>query len=283
MTSPLFLTGFMAAGKTSIGRARAEASGRRFLDLDDVIAEAGEPVAQLVARDEAEFRRREAAALAAVIESSSDSAVIATGGGAAAYGDNMTKMLSAGVVIALGVDVATAQARAAGGPSRPLLSSAAELAAKRAPIYRRAHAVVDTTSRSIAEVVAAVAAVERAWQRLPFAHRDATILALAERSYPVVVHERAIAAELIRTYLEGATLVVVTTDHTVGRHWQSAVVAAVPDAQVVAIAPGEASKSLAIYHGLCEELVARGLDRGSLVIALGGGVVGDLAGFVAAT
>ena len=48
----LFLIGFMAAGKTSVGRAIARASGRRFVDLDDEIAAMGEPVAALVARDE---------------------------------------------------------------------------------------------------------------------------------------------------------------------------------------------------------------------------------------
>ncbi|MBC7974487.1 MAG: shikimate kinase, partial [Myxococcales bacterium] len=42
----------MAAGKTSVGRAIASATGRRFVDLDEVIAEAGTPVAALVARDE---------------------------------------------------------------------------------------------------------------------------------------------------------------------------------------------------------------------------------------
>ena len=51
----------MAAGKTSVGRALAAATGRRFVDLDDADRrEAGEPVAALVARDEPEFRRREA-------------------------------------------------------------------------------------------------------------------------------------------------------------------------------------------------------------------------------
>src|SRR5690606_35634441 len=64
---PLFLIGFMAAGKTTIGRAIAAATGRRFVDLDDVIAAAGEPVASLVARDEPLFRKREAAALADTI------------------------------------------------------------------------------------------------------------------------------------------------------------------------------------------------------------------------
>src|SRR6185503_13665309 len=173
MPAPVFLVGFMAAGKTSVGRLLAQATQRRFIDLDDLIAEQGEPVAELVARDEPEFRRREAAALVRAIEDGND-CVIATGGGCAAHGDNMTKMRAAGLVVALDVDLERARARAAGGPVRPLLASderAAELAAKRAPAYRRAHAVVDTTRRSLVDVVSAVADVERQWQRLPFAHR----------------------------------------------------------------------------------------------------------------
>jgi shikimate kinase/3-dehydroquinate synthase len=49
------------------------------------------------------------------------------------------------------------------------------------------------------------------------------------------------------------------------------------------IEPGEASKTLATYERICNELIARGVDRGTQLVALGGGVVGDLAGFVAAT
>ena len=121
----LFLIGFMAAGKTSVGRALAARSGRRFVDLDDVIAAMGEPVAQLVARDEAEFRRRESAALTQVIAEGDPDVVVATGGGAAAFGDNLALMRDAGLVVALGVDLDEVTRRAAGGPSRPLLASAA--------------------------------------------------------------------------------------------------------------------------------------------------------------
>jgi 3-dehydroquinate synthase len=53
--------------------------------------------------------------------------------------------------------------------------------------------------------------------------------------------------------------------------------------ELIELPPGEASKSFAVYERVCTELVARGLDRGSAIVALGGGVVGDLAGFVAAT
>ena len=286
--APLFLIGFMAAGKTSVGRAIAGATGRRFIDLDDVIAQQGIPVATLVARDEPEFRRREAAALAHVIAHGGDGPVIATGGGAAAYGDNLARMRAAGLVVALGVDVAEAERRAAAeqeaaGTSqagRPLLAKARELAARRAPVYRRAHAVVDTTGRSIADVAADVRAVEQAWRCAP--HREVTLVALGERSYPISVGERFDPAT-IRGALGAPSRLAIVTDTSVARHWLAPFAAAWPGAEIIAIDPGEASKSLATYQRVCEQLVAAGLDRGSAIIALGGGVVGDLAGFVAAT
>ncbi|HWO24452.1 MAG TPA: 3-dehydroquinate synthase [Kofleriaceae bacterium] len=299
MPAPLFLIGFMAAGKTSVGRAIAAATGRRFVDLDDAVAALGEPPASLAARDLAEFRRREAAALGALIgettgEAASASAgtVIATGGGAAAFGDNLARMRAAGFVVALGVDVAEARRRAAGDTAvRPLLAQAEQLAALRAPFYRRAHAVVDTAGRDIAQVAAHVRAVLAVWTDLPAAHRGAAILALGERSYPVTVAD-ALDAELLRSAIGGATRLAVITDENVARHHLAPLSRLLPDAEraeraeracVVTLAPGEASKSFATYERVCAELVERGLDRGSAVVALGGGVVGDLAGFVAAT
>ena len=285
MPAPLFLVGFMAAGKTSVGRALAAATGRRFVDLDDEIAALGEPPAALVARDEAEFRRRESAALGALI-AGGEAAVIATGGGAAAFGDNLDRMRAAGLVVALGVDVAEAQRRAAGDSSgRPLMAHAARLAAHRAPRYRRAHAVVDTVGKDVARVVAEVRAVEAVWAKLPASHRGATgatILALGERSYPIAVSP-ALDLELVDGALAGATRVAVITDEHVARHHLAPLRRRWPDAELFEMLPGEASKSLATYERACAMLVERGLDRGSAIVALGGGVVGDLAGFVAAT
>jgi len=287
--APLFLIGFMAAGKTSVGRAIASATGRRFIDLDEVIALGGIPVATLVARDEPEFRRREAAALGQVIATAADGPVIATGGGAAAYGDNLARMRAAGLVVALGVDVDDARQRAAGGDpdgraeaSRPLLASAHELARARAPVYRRAHAVVDTTGRSIAEVAHDVQAVERTWLRT--SQRDVTLVALGERSYPISVGA-GLDPAAIRSVLGAASKIAIITDTNVARHWLAPIVAALGDVatEPITIAPGEPSKSFATYQQICEQLVAAGLDRSSAIIALGGGVVGDLAGFAAAT
>ncbi|HVK73266.1 MAG TPA: shikimate kinase, partial [Kofleriaceae bacterium] len=98
-TLPVFLIGFPAAGKTTVGTLAAARLGRAFVDLDDVIADrAGRPVPALVAADEADFRRREADALATVAAEPTPR-VIATGGGAAAWGDNLDRMRAAGLVI----------------------------------------------------------------------------------------------------------------------------------------------------------------------------------------
>ncbi|MGN6107344.1 MAG: 3-dehydroquinate synthase [Kofleriaceae bacterium] len=287
MPGTLFLIGFMAAGKTSVGRAIAAATGRRFVDLDEAIGALYEAVPTLVARDEAAFRRLEAEVLADAIAPGGYDRVLATGGAAAAFGDNLARMRAAGLVVALGVDVAEAERRAAaagGTASRPLLGAAATLAAIRAPIYRRAHAVVDTMGRSIDQVVREVLAVEAAWEQLPAYHRGATMVALGERSYAVPV-AASIDGALIHSALAGATRVAVITDANVAPHHRPAVRGALAERplEVIELAPGEPTKSFATYEQLCNELVARGLDRGSAIVALGGGVVGDLAGFVAAT
>ena len=268
---PLFLIGFMAAGKTSVGRELAASTNRTFVDLDDAVAAMGEPVAQLVARDLAEFRRREAAALATLLDAD---AVIATGGGAATYGDNLDRMRAAGLVVALGVDVGEARRRAGDATSRPLLANADQLAVERAPVYRRAHAVVDTMGKSIAAVVDDVKHVERVWRSLPGSDRDVTIVALGDRSYAVHVG-RQLDMDLVMSQLGSPTKLLVITDKNVARY-------ALVDDPIV-IEPGEASKSFDTYQAICNECVKRGLDRGSAILALGGGVVGDLAGFVAST
>jgi shikimate kinase/3-dehydroquinate synthase len=266
---PLFLIGFMAAGKTSVGRALAAATHRRFIDLDDVVAEMGEGVSQLVARDLGEFRRREAKALERVL---GEDAVVATGGGAATYGDNLDKMRAAGLVVALGVDVDEAKRRAGDPATRPLLADAERLARERAPVYRRAHAVVSTDGKSITEVTGEVAHVARVWSTLRGC--DATIVALGERSYAITT-TAAIDPASIAAQLGSPSKLVVIADKNTAQY-------AFVDDPIV-IEPGEASKSFETYQALCNECIRRGLDRSSAIVAVGGGVVGDLAGFVAAT
>src|SRR5438128_1743829 len=101
---------------------------------------------------------------------------------------------------------------------------------------------------------------------------DTSLVALGERSYPITVGPE-FAVEI-------PPRSAVVTDSNVAKHWLPELGF---DGPVVLVSPGEASKSIITYQRVCEELVGHGLDRGSTILALGGGVVGDLAGFVAAT
>jgi shikimate kinase / 3-dehydroquinate synthase len=284
MAVPIFLIGFAAAGKSTVGRLAAAALGRRFVDLDDVVATGtGRSVAALVAADEPEFRRLEADALTALI-ADPEVGVVATGGGAATFGDNLERMTRAGLVIALAVDLATAVSRSAPG-SRPLLARPhAELVAlyrHRAPIYRRAHATINTEGIAIEVVAAAVVELVR---RVDGGDRVRPWVCLGPRSYPIVVDDAPLSSLLSPWIGPGRHAVV--ADRNL-KSWTQPVVDAIvragARAHVELVEPGEGSKSLATYGDLAERLIVAGLDRTSTIIAIGGGVVGDLAGFVAAT
>jgi 3-dehydroquinate synthetase len=112
-------------------------------------------------------------------------------------------------------------------------------------------------------------------------------VAVAGKPYDVLIGPRLIAraGDLIRPLLKRPRLVVVMDETVSGLH--GAALKASLDAAGVAfhpvvIAPGEAAKSFAGLEALCEALLGLELDRGDLIAAFGGGVVGDLAGFAAA-
>jgi 3-dehydroquinate synthase len=110
---------------------------------------------------------------------------------------------------------------------------------------------------------------------------------LGERSYDVLVENGLLARAggLIREAgLSGKAAVI--SDSNVARHHGAALMASLADAGFTAtlheVPAGESSKSMSCAEDLCSAMAAAGHDRRSFVVALGGGVVGDLAGFVAA-
>jgi shikimate kinase len=163
--APIFLIGFMASGKTTVGKLIASRIGWAFADVDDLVTRAaGLSVTEIFAAEgEAGFRRRESEAIRAAVARTR--AVIATGGGAACYEENLALMLSAGPVVALGVSAEEAVARAGSRSGRPLLDGQANLLAAsralldaRAPFYARAHLRVETEGRDSKEIAAEILA-----------------------------------------------------------------------------------------------------------------------------
>lgn len=111
-------------------------------------------------------------------------------------------------------------------------------------------------------------------------------VALGDRAYDVLIGAglAARAGELIAARLGGRAAIV--TDSNVAAHHLAVIEASLAAAGrhrgTIVLPPGEGTKSFAALGDLCERLLALGVERGDLVLALGGGVIGDLAGFAAA-
>src|SRR5277367_2445100 len=112
-------------------------------------------------------------------------------------------------------------------------------------------------------------------------------VALGARSYDIVIG-RGVLASLgarIAALRPGAKAHIVS-DENVAHHHLGATKAALDHARVAMtgtlVAPGEASKSYRVFEQVCEAIIAAHIERGDLIVALGGGVIGDLAGFAAA-
>jgi 3-dehydroquinate synthase len=111
-------------------------------------------------------------------------------------------------------------------------------------------------------------------------------VALGERSYDIVIGRGTLASLGTRmAALRPGARAAIVTDATVARHHlaatESALAHAGIDATVVTVPAGESSKSFPVFEHVCEALIAARIERRDLVVALGGGVVGDLAGFAA--
>jgi 3-dehydroquinate synthase len=112
-------------------------------------------------------------------------------------------------------------------------------------------------------------------------------VALGERSYDIVIGRGLLPSlgQRIAALRPGAKVAIVS-DETVARHHLAAALAAAASAKLeastIVVPPGESSKSFSMLDRVCDELIAARIERGDLVVALGGGVIGDLAGFAAA-
>jgi 3-dehydroquinate synthase len=113
-------------------------------------------------------------------------------------------------------------------------------------------------------------------------------VALGPRSYDIVVGRRLLAeaGALIASAVRQKRVVVVTDEHVAALHlgrFRAGLAAAGIAAETIVLPPGEETKDFAHFAQLCEDVLSLGIERATAIVALGGGVVGDLAGFAAAT
>ncbi len=294
MEPNLVLTGFIGTGKTSVGRAIAERLGRPFLDTDDWIAErAGKPVVAIFHEDgEERFRAWEAEACAAL--SGPRGLVIATGGWTLGLARNREAIRRGGRVVCLFADPEAILARLDGAADRPLLAGddravkVRTLLNQREPVYRSFAWQVDTTRMSVSEAALHVLAL---WDSIGgLAEPDALYLPMGAHGGGTAIVLGGGLADVIGPLLAAHGLrgrAALVTDSNVGRLHGDRIAESLALAGLapvlLRVPAGEASKSLDSVSALYEAFAAAEIEREDVVVALGGGMVGDLAGFAAAT
>ena len=154
----LILCGFMATGKSSVGKQLASMLGYDFLDMDACIeAEEGIPIPRIFAeRGEAAFRALESKMVERI--ANRRASVIATGGGTIVNPLNLEKLKSCGILINLTADIDTIISRTGSGEDRPMLQQGdrreriLSLMAQRAGAYAQADLAIDTSTITVEEV-----------------------------------------------------------------------------------------------------------------------------------
>ena len=279
----LLLYGPSGTGKSAAGKRLADALDLPFIDLDiEIEAAAGMTVEAIFSdRGEAAFRRLESETLAQTLKTMEDR-VVALGGGALLNDQNRQLAEQSGHVICLRADARTLLERLQQSTVvRPLLASDPETSVRRYLSGRKAH--YDSFDRQL--VTDSLDIRQTAWEMQKMFGRFR--LKQMGQPYDVRVGSglRQHVGALMKQMGLGGPVCVVADRNT--EQYGNQVLAALQrsgfKAALTVIPDGEAYKTVDSVQALWSSFLDNGLERGSTVVAVGGGVVGDLAGFAAAT
>lgn len=303
MIQRIFLTGLSGSGKSTVARQVAKLLGWDFIDTDALLSErCGLPVGQvLVEYGEQQFRQMEAEAL--ISAASQEQVIIATGGGVVIAEANRSLMREHGLTVYLQVSVETAwqqvqeDMRQSGiSAVRPLVGETdgqqhlGDLYATRKQWYEQAAVHINADKDPPYILAGRVVAFALAHGLLSSSSlpQEVITLQLGTVSSQAVVewgglHHLPQALQSLGI----SRRIFIITDTDIGRLYTEPVRALLAGAgfvpQFFTIPAGESSKSILCWQQILDWLIEHKAERQEPIVALGGGVVGDLAGFVAAS
>jgi 3-dehydroquinate synthase len=299
----IFLTGLSGAGKSTVGRRVASLLNWDFIDTDEMLAErAGMPVGQALASyGEERFRQLESEALREA--ASREQIVIATGGGIVISEANRAFLREEGLTVYLRVSVETAWQRiqdhlsATGADAyRPLVAGPdgqqrlRDLLAARSAWYEQApvHLATDNLApESAAHQIFINALVGGQLLATDSARVSSNLRLGGMVSQAVIEWGSFCQLPAALQAMNAQKRVFIVTDSSVGALYADAahslLEAAGLEPFIFTVPAGEGSKSFACFQRIIDWLVEHHAERSEPVVALGGGVIGDLTGFVAAS
>ena len=306
MSGAVVLVGLSGSGKSTVGRLVAQRLAVPFVDTDDLVAtRAGKPVHRIFAEDgEEAFRDLETEVISAVIRPAG-ACVVATGGGAVLRPANRAALTAGNTVVWLDAPPETLAARlhdhAASPEERPLLRSddlvarLAEMVAARGPYYSACATLrLDTAGKHPHRIADEIVVAQRTGLPEQADVGDSLPLRVTvpaeQTSYPIVIGWGVLGG--LRRALREAGLAdsrpLLFMDAGVVPLYGEQVRAALSpenpaDVHLYVVPAGEQHKTLAEVERAYTWLARQRAERGDIIIVVGGGKAGDLAGFVAAT
>lgn len=292
----IVLVGMMGAGKTTVGRMLAKQLGKTFVDSDEEIQKrTGVKISHIFdVEGEEGFRQRESAVLQDLVRL--DNIVLATGGGAVLRPENREVLRQNGLVIYLKSGVHDLWQRTRHDHNRPLLQTAnpraklQELFDQRDPIYTAAADHVIHTGRQSVQVLIArlIKKIRNPEQSLPAKQTMQTLdVGLAERSYQIHIGQDLMnQPELLLRHIPHKRAAVVSNT-TVAPLYLKMLTDVLEGGGIqvesIILPDGEQHKNAASLNTIYDALLSSRCERNTPLIALGGGVIGDMTGYAAAT
>ena len=314
MQQNIFLVGLMGAGKTTVGRLLAKRLGMRFVDSDhEIEARTGATISWIFEIEgEESFRRREVETIRDLTGRSG--VVLATGGGAVIHPENRKHLKDRGTVIYLRASVNNILQRTMHDKSRPLLQTEnrkeklEELARQRDPLYREvADIIVDTGRPNVHAMVQSIMAQLANYQKGQTARKQKkqpanrtkkvqTIMKnsdthlevdLGERSYPIEIGADLLTdTALLGRLISGKRIVIITNTVVAPLYLETltrSLETAGKTVQSLVFPDGEKEKNWTSLMKIFDFLMEHKCDRKTTLVALGGGVIGDMTGYAAAS
>jgi len=289
----IILVGPMGAGKSAVGRQLANSLKRNFHDSDhEIVARTGVDINFIFEKEGEEgFRKRETDILNELC--AKENIVLSTGGGSIVRETNREIINRSGIVIYLHASVGQQVLRTRKKDNRPLLHQGdpkkilEQLMQARECHYREvADLVVDTDEQKVKSVVDHILAAIESMSEQQENSQPKTLHELnvktRSRTYPVHIGIDILNSEKVIPQLEKQNLVIVT-DENLDKLYRKQLESKFKPLAWLVIPASESSKSMQHYQWLLDELLSLGVKRDAILLGFGGGVVGDLSGFVAAT
>ncbi len=284
------IVGLMGVGKTTIGMKLAEKLNYYFIDSDQEIEDRTQSTVTEIFKQKGEkyFRSVEKDVIKNIL-ASEERVVLSLGGGAFVDKELRALIKEKAITVWLFADVDVVLQRIGHKSDRPLLNGVdkrkmlSDLAKKRYPIYAEADISFDTASKSNDHIIQAISKIVDKKRLANVVSK--VVVRLGSRSYNINIGCGAISYLFSFLQEKKYSKIVVISDSNVASFYLAKLEAVLQNKQIacesVVVEAGEAAKSFTSFEKVCEEVLQKNIDRKTLIVAFGGGVVGDLAGFVA--